>query len=219
MKNIATTTREVRHRAAAAGRVLALVAAGLLASALSGCAALVIGGAFVGGSLIVTDRRTSGAQIDDQSIEIKAISRVREVVGERGHVNTTSYNRLVLLTGEVATEADKAAVEQAISRVENVRSVVNELGVTGISSLTSRSNDTFLTGKVKASLVDARDILANVFKVVTERGTVYLMGRVSEREANRAGEVARAVPGVQKVVRVFEILTEAELAELPRVTQ
>lgn len=219
MMNIANTTLEGRRRAAAATRVLALVAAGLLASALSGCAALLVGGAFVGGSLIVTDRRSSGAQIDDQSIEIKAISRARDTVGERGHVNITSYNRLVLLTGEVATEADKAAVEQAISRVESVRSVVNELAVTGISSLTSRSNDTFLTGKVKASLVDAKDILANVFKVVTERGTVYLMGRVSEREAARAGDVARAVPGVQKVVRVLEILTDAELAELPRVSQ
>jgi osmotically-inducible protein OsmY len=219
MKNIANPSLEGRRRAAAATRVLALVAAGLLAPALSGCAALLVGGAFVGGSLIVTDRRTSGAQIDDQAIEIKAANRVRDVVGDRGHVNAISYNRLVLLTGEVATEADKAAVEQAISRVENVRSVVNELAVTGISSLTSRTNDTFLTGKVKASLVDAKDILANVFKVVTERGTVYLMGRVSEREAARAGDVARAVPGVQKVVRVFEILTDAELAELPRVSQ
>ena len=100
-----------------------------------------------------------------------------------------------------------------------MRSVVNELGVTGISSLTSRSNDTFLTGKVKASLVDAKDILANAFKVVTERGTVYLMGRVSEREATRASDVARSVTGVQKVVRVFEILTEAELAELPKVSK
>jgi osmotically-inducible protein OsmY len=200
-------------------RLLALIAAALLGPTLGGCAALVIGGAFVGGSLIVTDRRTSGAQIDDQSIEIKANNRVREQVGDRGHVNTTSYNRLVLLTGEVATETDKAAVEQAISRVDNVRSVVNELGVTGISSLTSRSNDTFLTGKVKASLVDAKDILANAFKVVTERGTVYLMGRVSEREATRASDVARSVTGVQKVVRVFEILTEAELAELPKVSK
>ena len=199
--------------------LLALVAMAALGTGLGGCAALVIGGAFVGGSLIVTDRRTSGAQIDDQSIEIKANSRVRELLADRGHVSTTSYNRLVLLTGEVATEADKAAVEQAVARVDNVRSVVNELAVTGMSSLTSRSNDTFLTSKVKTSLVDAKDLLANAFKVVTERGTVYLMGRVSEREATRASDIARGVPGVQKVVRVFELLSEAELANLPKVTQ
>lgn len=199
--------------------LLALLAAASLGAALSGCAALFIGGAFVGGALLVTDRRTSGTQIDDQSIELKAGSRARELLGDRGHINTTSYNRLVLITGEVSTEADKAAAEQAISRIENVRSVFNELGVTGISSLNSRSADTILTSKVKASLVDAKDILANVFKVVTERGTVYLMGRVTEREAGRATEVAQRVPGVLKVVRVFDILTDAELADMPKVTR
>jgi osmotically-inducible protein OsmY len=198
---------------------VALLAAAMLAPGLSGCAALLIGGAFVGGTLIVTDRRTSGTQIDDQSIEFRANSRSRELLGDRGHVNTTSYNRLVLLTGEVATEGDKAAIEQAVARIENVRSVFNELAVTGISSLNSRSADTLLTTKVKSSLVDAKDILANVFKVVTERGTVYLMGRVTEREAGRATEVAQRVPGVLKVVRVFDILTDAELADLPKVTR
>jgi osmotically-inducible protein OsmY len=195
---------------------LALIATILAAGASSGCAALFVGGAFVGGALVVTDRRTSGTQIDDQAIEIRAGSRARELLGDRGHVNTTSYNRLVLLTGEVATEGDKAAIEQAVQRIENVRMVVNELGVTGISSLNSRSADTLLTSKVKASLVDAKDILANVFKVVSERGTVYLMGRVTEREAGRASEVAQRVPGVVKVVRVFDILSEAELADLPK---
>ena len=205
------------HRPAKA--LLTLVAAATLCGGLSGCVALAIGGAFVGGTLVVTDRRTSGTQIDDQAIEIKANSRARELLGDRAHVSTTSYNRLVLLTGEVATEADKAAIEQSVSRVENVRSVVNELVVTGISSLNNRTNDTLLSGKVKASLVEAKDVLANLFKVVTERGTVYLMGRVTEREAARATEIARSVPGVQKVVRVFDILTDAELANLPKVTQ
>jgi len=199
--------------------LLTLLVAASMASALSGCAALFIGGAFVGGALVVTDRRTSGTQIDDQSIELKANSRARELLGDRGHVNTTSYNRLVLVTGEVATEADKAAIEQSIARIENVRSVFNELGITGISSLNSRSADTILTSKVKASLVDAKDIFANAFKVVTERGTVYLMGRVTEREATRATEITQRVPGVQKVVRVFDILTEAELADLPKVAR
>ena len=209
------TTNTPPHR-----RLLALMfAAATLGPALSGCAALLIGGAFVGGTLVVTDRRSSGTQIDDQSNEIRAGSRARELLGDRGHVNTTSYNRLVLVTGEVATEADKAAIEQAIARIESVRSVVNELGVTGISSLNSRSADTLLTSKVKASLIEAKDILANVFKVVTERGTVYLMGRVTEAEAARATEIARSVPGVLKVVRVFDILTDAELADLPKVTR
>ena len=168
----------------------------------------------VGGALMATDRRTSGAQVEDQAIELKAINRVREALGDRGHVSVTSYNRMVLLTGEVPAEADRVAVEQVLARVENVRSTVNDLAVMGNSSLTSRSNDTILTSKVKASFVDARDMLSNAFKVLTERGTVYLMGRVTEREAKRAADLARSISGVQKVVRVFEIVTEAELADL-----
>ncbi len=168
----------------------------------------------VGGTLMATDRRTAGAQVEDQAIELKAINRVREALGDRGHVSVTSYNRLVLLTGEVPAEADRVAVEQVLARVENVRSTVNDLAVMGNTSLTSRSNDTILTSKVKASFVDARDMLSNAFKVLTERGTVYLMGRVTEREAKRAADLARSISGVQKVVRVFEIVTEAELADL-----
>jgi osmotically-inducible protein OsmY len=131
-----------------------------------------------------------------------------------GHVNVTSYNRVALLTGEVPDADARTRLEAAVARVENVRSVVNELAIAGASSLTSRSNDALLTTKVKASLVDARDLYANAFKVVTERGIVYLMGRVTEREAARGAEVASTVPGVQKVVRVFEILGEDELRAL-----
>ena len=194
--------------------VLTALAAVTLAGALTACAPLVLGGAMVGSVLMVTDRRSSGAQVEDQAIELKAINRVREAVGERGHVNTTSYNRMVLLTGEVPTEADRVAVEQAVARIENVRSTVNDLALSGNSSLTSRSNDTILTSKVKASFVDARDLLSNAFKVTTERGAVYLMGRVTEREATRAADLTRSISGVQKVVRVFEIVTEADLADL-----
>ena len=189
------------------------VLASLAALTLGGCAAVVVGGA-VGTALMVTDRRTSGTQIEDQAIELKALTRIRDTVGDRGHVNATSYNRMVLLTGEVASEADRTALEQAITRIENVRSTVNELAVMGSSSLTARSNDTILTSKVKASFIDAKDLHANVVKVVTERATVYLMGRVTEREATRAAELARGVSGVQKVVRVFDILSDAELAAL-----
>lgn len=195
-------------------RPTVLLAALAASTLISACAPLVVGGAMLGGTLMATDRRTSGAQLEDQAIELKARNRVREVIGERGHVGITSYNRMALITGEVPTEADKAAVEQAVQRVENVRSTVNELEITPPSSLTSRSNDVILTSKVKASFVDAKDVFANAFKVVTERGTVYLMGRVTEREASRAVEIARGIGGVRKVVRVFDIVTEQELADM-----
>ena len=197
-------------------RISALALLGATTFALltqSGCAALVVGGA-VGTAMVASDRRSTGTQIEDESIELKAVTRIRETVGERGHVNVVSYNRMVLLTGEVASEADRSAIEQTITRIENVRSTVNELAVSGSSSLTARSNDAILTSKVKASYVDAKDLQVNTLKVVTERATVYLLGRVSEREATRAADIARGVSGVQKVVKVFEILTEAELAAL-----
>lgn len=195
---------------------LAALAAVTLANTmlLGGCAAVVVGGAAVGTAMVATDRRTSGTQLEDQNIELKALTRISDTVGDRGHVNVTSYNRMVLLTGEVASEADRTALEQAIGRIEGVRSIVNELAVMGSSSFTARSNDTVLTSMVKASFVDAKDLQSNAFKVVTERATVYLMGRVTEREAARAAELARGVSGVQKVVRVFDILTDAELAAL-----
>ena len=198
----------------------AVLGAILLGSALSACAPLLIGGAVLGGSLLVTDRRSSGAQLDDQAIELKAANRVGEVLRDRGRISITSYNRQVLLTGEVVNEADKSAVEQTVARVDNVRTIVNELGVGPGASLTARSNDAVISGKVKASFVDAADLHANAVKVVTERGVVYLMGRVTEREATRASEIARGVGGVTKVVRVFEIVTEGELADqLPKASR
>ena len=196
------------HRA-----TVTLLSAALVALT-AGCAPLLLGGAVVGGSLVATDRRSSATQLEDQVIEVKAATRVRELLSERGRVSSTSYNRLVLLTGDVATEADKAAVEQAVARVDNVKSIVNELVVMGSQSLGARSNDALISTKVKASIVDAKDLYANSIKVVTERGVVYLMGRVTEREATQAANVARGVSGVQKVVRVFEILTDTELADL-----
>ena len=184
---------------------------------LSACAPLLIGGAVVGGSLLVTDRRSSGAQLDDQAIELKSANRLGETLRERGRVSITSYNRQVLMTGEVPTDADKAAAEQTVAKIDSVRSIVNELGIGPGASLTARSNDTLISGKVKASFVDASDLHANAVKDVTERGVVYLMGRVTEREATRASEIARGVGGVQKVVRVFEIVSDSDLAEqLPR---
>jgi osmotically-inducible protein OsmY len=195
-------------------RSAALAAALATATLLSACAPLLVGGAAVGGALMFTDRRTSGAQIEDQAIELKAMNRVRDVIGDRGHVNTTSYNRIVLITGEVQSDADRTAVEQTIARIENVRSTVNDLAIMGPSSLTSRSSDLILSGKVKATFVDAKELQANAFKVVAARGTVYLMGRVTEREAEMATELARSVSGVQKVVRLFETVTDEELAAM-----
>ena len=193
---------------------LSVCAAALLSGALTACVPLLIGGAVGGGALVANDRRTSGTQLEDEGIELRALGRLRNALGERSHINLTSYNRQVLLTGEVASAQDKQQVEQIIAGVENVSTVVNELAVMGNSSLTQRSSDTLVTGRVKAALVDARDLSANAFKVVTERGTTYLMGRVTQREADRATEVVRATPGVQKVVRILEIISEQELARL-----
>ena len=191
---------------------LALALAG--ATLLSACAPLVMGGAMVGGALSFSDRRTSGAQLEDEAIELKAGSRLRDAIADRVHVNVTSYNRSALITGEVPTAADRAAAEQAVTSIENVRGIVNELVVAGNSSITARSSDTILTSKVKAGFLDAKDLQSNAFKVVTERGVVYLMGRVTEREASRAAELARGVGGVSRVVKVFEVISEAELAQL-----
>ncbi len=193
------------------------LAAALVGALLAGCAPLIVGGAVVGGGLVATDRRTAGMQLEDETIERRAEARVRELA-TLGHVNVTSYNRVVLVTGEVPGEAEKAAVGVAVGKVENVKSVVNELGIGPNSTAGSRTTDAFITGKVKATLVDAKDVQANAYKVVVERAVVYLMGRVTEREAARGAELARAVKDVQKVVRVFEILSEDELANLSRVS-
>jgi osmotically-inducible protein OsmY len=206
-------TRTKTHRRPLSARIrrasLALALGGLLA----GCAPLLVGGAMVGGTMMFSDRRTTGSQVEDKAIELKANNRLKEVIGDRSHVNVTSYNRTVLLTGEAATEADKATIEQTVQKVDNVRSTVNELEVTIPSALAGRSNDALISGKVRATFIDARDLQVNAFKIVTERGVVYLMGRVTEREATRATELARSVGGVQKVVRVFETVTEQELAD------
>jgi osmotically-inducible protein OsmY len=180
---------------------------------LSGCFPVLVGGAVMGG-LVATDRRTSGSVVEDEGIELRSSSRIKEALGDRGHINVTSYNRQVLLSGEVPSAQDKQLVEQIVSRVDNVRNIVNELAVMGNASLTQRSSDSLITGRVKASLVDAKDLFSNAFKVVTERGTTYIMGRVTEREAKRATQVVSSTSGVQKVVRIFEIISEEELARM-----
>jgi osmotically-inducible protein OsmY len=190
--------------------LMAGVAAAVVAGALSGCAAAIVGGAVAGG-MVATDRRTTGAQIDDQNIELRAANNLAATFGDRAHLNVTSYNAQVLITGEVPTAQDKQLAEQIVSRVANVRSIVNELAVMPNSTISQRSSDSLITAQVKASMIDTSDIFATLFKVVTERGTVYLMGRVTQREADRATEIVRGVSGVQRVVRVLEIIPESEL--------
>lgn len=196
--------------------VLRWTAALAAALSLSACAPLVLGTA-VGGAFVATDRRTSGMQLEDQGIKLKAANRIRDALKDRGHVNAHAYNRMVLLTGEVPTEDDRAAAAVAAGQTENVSGVVNELMVGLNSTISSRSSDLLVATKVRATLVDARDVMSNAFDVVVERGDVYLMGMVTEREANRVAELVSTISGVRRVVKVFQIISEDELArKLPR---
>ena len=191
----------------------ALLLAAAAVVTLSACAPIVLGGAAVG-ALVAVDRRTSGAQIEDERIELRGASRLRDAFGDRAHIDVTSYNRQALLTGEVPTEQAKQQAEQIVARVENVKGIVNELGVMLPSSLVQRSSDTLITGKVKASIVDDSSLSLSAFRIVTERGVVYLMGRVTKAEADRATQIARRVGGVQRVVRIFEIISNEELRQI-----
>jgi osmotically-inducible protein OsmY len=182
----------------------------MTAAALSGCAAAVIGGAATGVA-VAHDRRTGGTVVEDRAIHLKAASRLRsdsELWGQ-SHINVTSYNMSVLLTGETPTEALRARAEQLVREVEKVDRVYNEITIAAPSSVMSRSSDSVITGRVKTSFLGIRDIegfdLTRV-KVVTERGIVYLLGMVTRAEADAVTERARQVGGVQRVVRLFEYI-------------
>ena len=190
---------------------IALTAGAALAMSLGGCVPLVVGAGAVGAGMVATDRRSSGAQLDDTTIEVRGAARIREIANDNMNVTVTSYNRQVLLTGTVGAEADKRRAEEAVAKVENVRSVVNEVVVGPGSNITDRSNDAFITSKVKASLLDQKDIFANTFKVTTERGVVYLMGIATRRETDRASSITRGVDGVRKVVLLVQVVSDAEL--------
>lgn len=180
---------------------------------LAGC----FGAAAVGvgaGALAYADRRPIETQTVDEGIELRAQARIGERFGDRVHVNVTSYNRTVLLTGEAPDAATRAEVEKIVAGVPNVKAISNEIAIAGPSSLASRANDTYITSKVKARFIDANQFAANHVKVVTEDAVVYLMGLVTEREAAAAVEIARTTGGVKKVVRVFEIISEAEARRL-----
>jgi len=177
-----------------------------MATQLTACFPVVAGGVAATGAM-VADRRTSGTYIEDQSIELKAKKNIVDNIGAANiHVNVTSYNRNVLLTGEVINEAAKTKAEAATKAIDNVRTITNELTVDENSKFTERNNDTYITSKVKASMIKENRFPANYVKVVTEAGTVYLMGIVKHKEADDAVEIARSIEGVNKVVKVFEYI-------------
>lgn len=187
--------------------LLVLVLA-LLVPVMQGCVPVIAGG-IAAGALSADDRRTLGAQTEDRSIILKAEGRISERFGNRANVNVTSFNRKVLLTGEVPDASAKTDAERIAGGVENVASIVNELQIAGVSSIGARTNDAILTGKVKGNFVDDKDVLANAFKVVTEGGVVYLMGLVTREEGDRAAQVAARTSGVKQVVKVFEYIAVA----------
>lgn len=177
---------------------------------LQGCVAVVVGGAVVG-TMAATDRRTFGAQTEDKAIVLKGEAAIRRVLGNAAHINVNSFNRRVLLTGEVSDEQAKQLAEKEIRTIQNIDVVHNEIMIAGLSGYPARSSDTVITTKVIASLIDAKDINSASFKVVTEASTVFLMGRVTHREGNIAAGIAAGVSGVRRVVKVFEYITEDEL--------
>jgi osmotically-inducible protein OsmY len=177
---------------------------------LQGCVAVVVGGAVMG-TLAATDRRTFGAQTEDKAIVLKGEMAVKRVLGDAAHINVNSFNRVALLTGEVADAQARATAEREVKAIQGVLAVQNELVISGLSNLSARSSDVVITTKVKASIVDTKDLYSSAFKVVTEAGTVFLMGRVTHREGDLAARVAAGVNGVRKVVKVFEYITEDEL--------
>jgi len=192
---------------------ISLTAGAALVAGLAGCVPLVVGGAAVGAGMIAVDRRSSGAQLDDQTIEVRGAARISAIANDNTNITVTSFNRQVLLTGTVGAEADRVRAEEEIKRVDNVRSVVNAVTVGPGTNIQERTNDTYITSKVKASLIDANYRSANSIKVVTERGVVYLMGLTTRAELDQATSVARGVSGVNKVVRMAEIISDQQAAQ------
>ena len=176
---------------------------------LAGCFGAAVVGAGAG-ALLVADRRPTETYVTDEGIELRAANVVSQEFGDKVHVNLTSYNRMLLITGEAPDAATKAKVESLVSKTPNLKSIANVLAIAGPSSIGGRSNDTYITSKVKARFVDANKFAANHVKVVTEAGVVFLLGLVTQTEANDAVEIARTTGGVQKVVRVFEIISAQE---------
>ncbi len=193
--------------------VLGLLIGAATLPLLQGCFPIVAAGVTTG-VLATVDRRSIGTQTEDETIEWKASSRINEKFGDKVHINFTSYNRRVLLTGEVPTAEMKAEVERIVTAVPNVQGIYNELAIGGITSYSARSNDTYVTSKVKGRFVDANKFNAVHVKVVTEAGAVYLLGFVTQREADAAIEVTRTTAGVKKVINVMEIMPDGKIKDL-----
>ena len=188
---------------------------GALLLQLGGCIAvpaLMVGGGVGVGTMLATDRRTPGAVIEDRGIETKAALRIREALGDAVHVNVSSYNRLALITGEVPDEKRKAQIEKIILDVENVQKTVNEVAIMENASTTARLQDGILTSRIRAALIDEKNLIANAFKVTTERGVVYIQGRATARETALMTEVVSGMPGVTRVVRMVDVLSEEDLS-------
>jgi len=182
-----------------------LILAVALSTQLTACVPVIVGGAAVGGSM-AADRRTSGTYIEDQAIELKASKAIADSLKEKVHANVTSFNRQLLITGEVSDEANKKKAESLVKPIENVLSIHNYLAIGANSSLSTRTNDAYITSKVKANFIKENKFSANYVKVVTESGTVYLLGLVTHKEADDAVEIARSIGGVKTVVKVFEYI-------------
>ena len=196
-------------------RIALVLCAPLLAVSLGGCVEMAAVG--VGAGVVsAIDRRTTGAQVEDEGIELRAVNRINERFGDRVHVNVTSYNRSVLLTGEAPDARARDELEKIVTGLQNIRTVSNEIQIAGTSAYSTRAADATITGKVKARFVDANRFNPVHVKVVTEAGVVYLMGIVTEKEATDATQVARTTGGVRKVVKVFEYCKLSDEACRPR---
>ncbi|MCX8519053.1 MAG: BON domain-containing protein [Methylophilaceae bacterium] len=178
----------------------------VIASQLTACPAVLSGGAVAGGAM-AADRRTAGVYVEDENIELKAQARLQPVLGKTAHINVTSYNQRVLLTGEVPDAKIKAKAESITKAVEHVRSVTNELVISAPTSLSSRSGDAYITSKVKTKFFTENRFHSNYVKIVTENSVVFLLGIVTQKEASDAVDIARKVSGVTRVVKVFEYLS------------
>jgi osmotically-inducible protein OsmY len=184
---------------------LTLILSTALLSQITACVPVIVGGAAAGGAM-AADRRTSGIYVEDENIELKAVKKMESNLGENAHVNVTSYNRNVLLTGEVPVAESKTKAESLAKEIANIRSITNEITVDTKSSLGSRSSDSYITSKIKAKFVTENRFPANYVKVVTENSVVYLMGIVTKAEGDAAAEIASNTTGVTKVIKVFEYL-------------
>ncbi len=194
--------------------LLGLALGAALCASLQGCVPLVVGATAVG-SMAAVDRRSLGMQTDDKTIELKGEGRARKITGDKGRVAVTSYNRMVVLSGEVADEKMKAEVQAQIATLGDLKKIENDLEVAPVSTVSARSSDLLITSKVKAAIIDTKDLYISAFKVHTDRGVVYLLGRVTQREAKLGAEVARnAASDIRKVVKLFEYITEDELLEI-----